>query len=948
MQTNQPVNVSPLQQLASGTILIAISGHRSLLNEDYELNAGSQALLNVRVRAALQHIKDKHPGQQLALLTCLAPGADLLAAVVADELQLRVLPIVVNPAQTTELLPFEEQWQKAAIVLHSDIGIVEKTEQAGIVNPHYQHTAACIAGYADYLLVVWDGVETGLIGGTADIVNMLLEGKSAAGVYTIYYQQPQKTFSGTAIKQYRKQGVDPRGWLYHIPARRHENPFPVRRYQENALTVDEPFDRTVFPLSPAYDGGAMKRWWLQLKQRIWGDEIVWKFLLPILLVVLTIALGTYGFRLQRGFENWKTDTVYKQQQAGGHEGSLSAQQIKQYDWHNKPAVSANDFYNAVNLLTFNSSTIDAERTHWCLNLARLLGLLAVVTGFWQALMAALATNFKTNLKLQWLLFRRWLRPGLRYSLIIGASEMATNLAQDIRRQGGLVILLDEDISEGKTTEILLQEISVFKGAPYSARVLRRLKVSKADEIFILATNDLVNLRTLQEIDQICCNERQRNCNWYVHLEDPHIRDMVIRANRLTRHAEISVVNIHESIARRLLLRYPLDMFEPTQKDQAVQMVIFGNSPVAWQLATQALKQSEYDEGRKLRIIWYARQADELENRFLGRYPCLDQRSGNAISQKPFAAGIRNRLFDDKTLQFRELPLSDASFFQQANVQQAIQNRDVIRIYFCLENSVESVAYLNILARRIKAANDRENALRHVDLQLFCFYNLPDKDEVRHAELLSNKAAPYLPILFFGNYADECTWQALTERSLDRLPMLINYWYHQMGTDREELMKKPVTLVMAEANRLWRDTPESFKESSRQAADHLPGKLRILNLPFNELSVTGFNMQNQLIAPRIRQLAKVEHYRWCRERMMEGYLPLQDSEPEAVSQPGLFVKKWREPKFKHYYQDQKLHIDLLPFDALYTGTIDGMTLNEKDKDISFIEAIPFFVQWLKKV
>ncbi len=886
------INIEEIKSLAGSHLLVGVTGHRDLLPEDYALERNSNKKLNAAIREVFAEIQQQYPRRKIVLLNCMAEGADALAAVVAGEMGIPVLPVTAKDA----------------------------AKEATETDLFYVQTAEIIAGYSNILIALWDGVDTGLVGGTSDIVQMMIEGKNSNGQKHVYHQKKKTAFDSAKISRLHKQEIDPKGIIYHILTRRKVNPYPINRFENNTgLPVAEGTTKTSFPLHLPYrkPGNGL---WQSIKKNIWYNNLVGTFLMPIALALMTITLGTYGFRHLRISEAVKAGEAVQKN------------------------VIGDDFFGAINLITFDSSVLEAEEIHWTLSVARILGLITVVFGFSMALAAALGNNFKTELGLLWMRLLRLVKIRRKYNLVIGMDTVGFNLAMDIRKKGELVVILDTNINDTFKAEALRSGINLFKGSPYSAAVLKRLRVTQADEIFIVTSSDTDNIRVLQELDQLCCIKKDKQSyKWFIHLQDQRLKDAVRNADRLTQNAEMVIVNIYENIARRLLIKYPADCFQQNKKDQLAEILVFGNTEVATQIVMQCIRQARYNNGNRLRVTWFVKDKESFSNDFYKKYPCLLFGEDNQVFNRQYAKEIRDRVFREDILQFREVPVSDTAFFDNGIIYNAIKSGSVIRLYFCFEDSIVSAAYMNTIARKIKLERFDGSEPKAVNLQLFCFYNIPDKDEVRHVELISNRNVPYIPIIFFGNFTDECTWKAFAEKSLDELPMLINLWYsikHLVQDGKEEERAS----VMQQAKEKWKGISENFKESSRQAADHLWVKMRMLGVPVNVLQQSRFETGNPEFTQQINELAMVEHYRWCGERLLEGYIPVQDIEERAVTEPGWYIENWHRPAFKRFYQDQKLHIDLVVFEKLFSGYYNERYYNEKGKDISFIEAIPFFLKW----
>src|SRR5690606_28842585 len=148
------------------------------------------------------------------------------------------------------------------------------------------------------------------------------------------------------------------------------------------------------------------------------NENFWRFLLPGFLLVLTILLGYNGF-LQ----------LAKEQIAATDPTATTLTQTEKLDI----------FFNAVNLISLNSSTLQVARVPLVLNIARFTGLLFVLNAFIVAFMLAIGSNNKNLLRFFfWRLFRF-----RNIQMIMGLNTQSYALAMALKQQGGRVVMIDK-------------------------------------------------------------------------------------------------------------------------------------------------------------------------------------------------------------------------------------------------------------------------------------------------------------------------------------------------------------------------------------------------------------------------------------------------------------------------------------------------------------------------
>lgn len=160
-------------------LLVGITGHRDILAED-------EPRVREAVKAILQDYQRRSGAGCAALLTLLSAGADLLAAEVALELGMGVMA----------LLPFSCDLYRDDFTDKRDLErylsalescsarytvppapgsypeIISRSVESR--NEQYSLAGACMARYAQAMIAVWDGLDSGLRGGTSDIVRLKL------------------------------------------------------------------------------------------------------------------------------------------------------------------------------------------------------------------------------------------------------------------------------------------------------------------------------------------------------------------------------------------------------------------------------------------------------------------------------------------------------------------------------------------------------------------------------------------------------------------------------------------------------------------------------------------------------------------------------------------------------------------------------------------------------
>jgi hypothetical protein len=867
-----------------GRKVIAHSGHRDLLPEDLQRieNAVGEKLLEIT----------KGDFKGFILVSGIAEGADKLVVSKAVEMGLKVL-LLLLPGQGDEerVKELSDRSGTALITtlsLESYIKLATDRKATGDGKQDtipYKVLAGSLVNIAEQLIVLWDGVDTGKEGGTSDVVNMAIEAE------------------GKRCKS---------GNLHQLIIPRSLNSYPLCGAVLQRQRYFPPPDKmewaeTCFPQPSAK---SPIPWW---KGNVSHNENFWRFVLPLFFVILTVAFGTWGFILSKD--------------AGPDPG---------YPGYR------NAFFNAVNLLTFNSSVkelLDNEKEAviFVLDIARFAGLFFFINAFIVAFLLAIGGNNKNLIRF---FFWRWFARD-KICLITGLNGVSYLLAITLKKKNQRVMIIDKAPDPNLKIEAAKRGIRVVNGSPQSSTFLKRNRAVNAHTVYLLEEADADNIRTLQELDLLWAKQTQRK-HCYIHLKEARAAEFVGKLNAVSGHAIVRRLNFQETISRKLLIRYPIyreskDTWKPTE------ILVFGFGEMGKQLLVTLLHTIQLNNGHHVNITVFAQDAGTAEAEFYEHYPCLWYNPhDNPLYEASYTSEIRKEIFPRGRITFKELPVSDAAYYNDEAVLRALSDENIITAYFCLEDALQGAAYLHGFLGKI--------ALRNFNLQIFCYCNLADESEFDNISHMLNKQLPYTPVILFGQLIDECRVLAERNATIDDLPALINFWYTNKK-DRKYWKDHPKE-IMQLARKEWETLSYPHKESNRRAADHIWVKLRYTSYSLQKIK-QALNQQglseelfryfskeaNTERKELFELLSKTEQRRWCAEKLLIGFLPLQDYYLDAED-IDTRIKRWNaERSYKELYQSQKLHIDLVPYDKLSDI--------EKSKDRSQINGIPYFIYILKE-
>ena len=197
--------------LLANSLVIGVTGHRKLRSADIPgLQAG--------VRAFLGDLQARFPELPLVLLSPLAAGSDQLAAQVALDMGLRVIAPLPLPV---ELYRDDFEDPLGRQLLERQLAQVEVLElplrqgstlqtvaQPGLArDQQYVQAGVFVSSHSHVLLAMWDGQESGRLGGTAQVLRFHLHG--------IMSGQVERRLAAASLL-----GPDRENVAYHLPTPR--------------------------------------------------------------------------------------------------------------------------------------------------------------------------------------------------------------------------------------------------------------------------------------------------------------------------------------------------------------------------------------------------------------------------------------------------------------------------------------------------------------------------------------------------------------------------------------------------------------------------------------------------------------------------------------------------------------------------------------------------------
>ena len=196
--------------LLANSLVIGVTGHRKLRSDDIPA-------LQARVRDFLLELRARYPELPLVLLSSMAQGSDQLVAQVALDLGLRVIAPLPLPLDLyradfdpPDLQLLERQLpQVEVLVLPLGRGsTLQSVAASGLArDQQYAQSGVFVSSHCHVLLALWDGQESGRLGGTAQVVHFHLHGALSG-------QMERRHAAATLL------GPDRENVVHHLPVAR--------------------------------------------------------------------------------------------------------------------------------------------------------------------------------------------------------------------------------------------------------------------------------------------------------------------------------------------------------------------------------------------------------------------------------------------------------------------------------------------------------------------------------------------------------------------------------------------------------------------------------------------------------------------------------------------------------------------------------------------------------
>lgn len=420
-------------------------------------------------------------------------------------------------------------------------------------------------------------------------------------------------------------------------------------------------------------------------------------------------------------------------------------------------------------------------------------------------------------------------------------------------------------------------------------LLKQANILKAKTVFVLTGDDKTNINITHKIAELYEQERmETSLKIILHISDYFNMNIFKEfQEKNSGNIDFHAFNIFQKIASVVVGKYSPDLFKDfdNTSDPNCNILIHGFNKIGEHIILEAIHLYHFANLKKLIITVIDDKASEKANSFMSRFPLLNQIVRmEFLNTEDFINNRNNKLL--------------------AGISLCFICGDLESECYTIANRYRQIFYKSSLEKL------KGNVIENVQNKYLMEYPkivalLPVDPGILDLFRNFSSICDSLFIDRFAAYKHVCNKQLIADDKdlIDNIAIQIHNLY--MGLGESELLLN------------WENLTEREKDFNRFPARHLAIKLRYLKLAM--VPVSNQNSEFKITAiPKEKHtvLAKMEHNRWVAEKILEGYIQLDE-----VAFKGLNLNL---RKYLH------LHKDIKPWEEL--------TKSDQDKDSLFMDNI----------
>jgi hypothetical protein len=422
-------------------------------------------------------------------------------------------------------------------------------------------------------------------------------------------------------------------------------------------------------------------------------------------------------------------------------------------------------------------------------------------------------------------------------VICGLGQKGVLLARNFYASGQKVVVIENNGSNPYIPACREMGISVINGDARDAYILHKAGVARAQTLIAVCGDDGANADIAVKARPMVSRSRGGKLNCAIHIGDPRLW-VFLRKQEFSpandKAFRLDIFNIYDHGARLLLREEPLLAQTIAGQEKAPHLLIVGLGNLGKQIVINAARQwyPRYEKnGSKLHISVVDREAREKIDGL-----CQDY----SLVKKVCEWGVY------------QLDINRSEFHQAKFLERNHQQPDITYIYVCIEDETVGLSSALSLLEQTQSS----------DIPILVRMT----EDTGLASLLRGSKGVMGGLArmhVFGLMERTCKPDFLNDGSHAALARAIHAEYVRTELGKGNTPESNPSMLA------WEYLSEEMKEMNRDQADDIGTKLQAVGcdiLPWSDYGADKFVFTQA----EIELMAKIEHERWCKVKMDQGW------------------------------------------------------------------------------
>ncbi len=495
--------------------------------------------------------------------------------------------------------------------------------------------------------------------------------------------------------------------------------------------------------------------------------------------------------------------------------------------------------------------------------------------------------------------------GLRqHQVIVGLTEHSLLLAISLSANpaNGKVVLVDRNPDPDRAARARRHGLLLVTGDPGKPATLQRVRLASARHAVAFLEQLSDALQLVINASDVLRQSRKHSgkagavasssLDFWIEVKELPLGLQLgayFSFAELTEYVHPRFFSLAEIAVRRILRQHPPDFYADAMGQQQVHLAVYGFTRTAAQIIQESVRQVVTLSANRLRITLLSNAPADDREHLLALMPALETLVDLDVRKlSVYRTGIAEH-------DYLTLP-------EQVSVH-----------VVCLDDPEQSACVALALRRLLLTPPEPFRAQRRQNAPILL--RLDSREGI--AQLLqSNPGLPPSSSSFtslseddipdglfpFGMVEDFLSTQqgdpfhpTVLDHPREEIAKFLHFSYQldsQMQDPQHPLSNaKAGTPIYLRTQRNWQSLPPEFRESCRQAADHIWTKARIIRCRVLRHDAAASNMPLDLSVEETTQLAISEHQRWVNERLLNGWALGEKRVDAARRHP--WLRPWHE-------------------------------------------------------